>query len=573
MLNVEEALTGKFPNFATQPRIIRNPAISILKRLLYESRINNFLLRNADAYGEDFIERAFDYIDFSYTVSERDRRNIPSIGRVIVIANHPLGSLDGLALLKLIREVRPDVKILANDMLSLFTALESLMIPVDNMTGGSARKSYRKVIQALDNEEAVIIFPAGEVSRAGATGIKDGRWLPGFLHFARKMSAPLLPVHINAKNSILFYGASMLFKPFGTALLAHEIFKQQSQTIRFSIGEMIPAKALTSKSLHDRTVVKRLKKHLYIVGKRQRPIFETETTIAHPENRRLLQDEMISSQLIGETRDGKRIYLMDYRPDSPVIREIGRLREIAFRKAGEGTGMKRDLDKYDQYYRHLVMWDRESLEIAGAYRIGEGRQILDKYGEAGFYTYSLYRYHSEFIRHLANGVELGRSFINPRYWSRNSLDYLWQGLGRYLAINPEIRYLFGPVSMSANYPKVLMDMLAYFYCRYYARAEVLVSPYHPYVLAGETTSGLDNQFNGLNREQAFDYLQQQFKERGHKIPILFKQYAALFEEGGFNALVFSVDPDFGDCMDGLCMADLTRLKENKRKRYIKDKIV
>ena len=572
MLNVEEALTGKFPNFATQPRIIRNPAISILKRLLYETRINDFLQRNADAHGIEFIERAFDYIDFSYTVSERDRRNIPSIGRVIIIANHPIGSLDGLALLKLVREVRPDVKILANDMLSHFSALETLMIPVDNMTGGSARKSYRAVMQALDNEKAVIIFPAGEVSRAGPAGIKDSSWQPGFLHFARKKDAPLLPVHINAKNSILFYGASMLFKPFGTALLAHEIFKQQSQTIRFSIGEMIPAKALASKSLHDRTLVKRLKKHLYNVGKRQRPIFETETTIAHPENRRLLQEELNGSQLIGETRDGNRIYLVDYRPDSLVIREIGRLREIAFRKAGEGTGMKRDLDKYDQYYRHLVMWDRESLEIAGAYRIGEGRQIFDKFGEAGFYTYSLYKYNSDFIRYLVNGVELGRSFVNPRYWSRNSLDYLWQGLGCYLAIQPDIRYLFGPVSMSASYPKHLMDMLAWFYSRYYAREETLVSPYHPYVLAYETISEFDKMFAGLNKEEAFEFLQQQFKERGHRFPILFKQYAALFEDGGFNALVFSVDPDFGDCLDGLCMADITQLKESKRKRYIKDKI-
>ncbi len=568
MINIERAVNEKFPSFASKPDLIRKPTISLLRRIIHEPQINEFLDANQDAEGLEFINRVFEYFNFSYTVTERDRQNIPAIGRVVIFANHPIGSLDGLAIIKLICEVRPDVKILANDLLNHFSALNRYLIPLDNMTGGSARKSYKQVLKSLEHEEAIIVFPAGEVSRAHATGVKDNRWLPGFLNFARRAKAPLLPVHINAKNSLLFYSASMVYKPLGTALLAHEMFKQRSRVIKFRIGEPIPSESLETKGLHDRTLVKRLKRHLYKIGRRQSPLFETVKTIAHPEDRQQILAELNNAESLGETRDGNRIYLVDYSPNSSVINEIGRLRELAFRKVGEGTGCKRDLDKFDQYYKHLVLWDSKNLEIAGAYRLGIGKEILANHGMKGFYTSTLYKFEHDFEKYLQYGVELGRSFVNPNYWGKASLDYLWQGIGSYLAHNQDIRYLIGPVSMSADYPKELKDMLAHFYRTYHKSPETMAEAFHPYLLSEETIENLNGFFNNLERDDAFDKMQSQFKAMGHRLPVLFKQYAAIFEDGGFTSLVFSVDPDFGDCLDGLCMADITRLKIAKRKRYI-----
>ena len=568
MINIERAVNEKFPSFANQPYIIRKPTISILRRIIHESQINEFLEQNQDAEGLEFIDRVFEYFNFSYTVSDRDRQNIPSKGKVVIFANHPIGSLDGLAIIKLICEVRPDAKIIANDLLSHFAALNNYLIPLDNMTGGSARRSYKRVLEALGREEAIIIFPAGEVSRAHPTGVKDNRWLPGFLNFARRAQAPLLPVHINAKNSLLFYSASMVYKPLGTALLAHEMFKQHSRVIKFRVGEAIPYQNLNAEGLHDRTLVKRLKRHLYKIGRRQSPLFETVKTIAHPEDRQQIQAELKNARVLGDTRDGNRIYLVDYHPNSSVINEIGRLRELAFRKVGEGTGCKRDLDKFDQYYKHLVLWDSQNLEIAGAYRLGIGREILPKYGISGFYTSTLYKFEPNFEQYLSQGVELGRSFVNPEYWGKASLDYLWQGIGSFIVHNPDIRYLIGPVSMSADYPKELKDMLAHFYRSYHRGPESMAQAFHPYILSEDTINKLDEFFGELKRDDAFDKMQAHFKSLGHKLPVLFKQYAAIFEDGGFTALVFSVDPDFGDCLDGLCMTDITLLKPSKRKRYI-----
>ena len=570
MINVEAAVSAKFPGLASTPALLREPAMRFLRGLLHETEINAFLAANTDVSGFDWIDRIFEYFDFSYTVSARDRANIPASGRVVIVANHPIGSLDGLALLRMVGELRRDVKIVANDLLSHFTALESLLIPVDVLAGGSALRGYRQAIEELENERAVIVFPAGEVSRASPVGVRDTNWRPGFLHFARKANAPVLPVLIEARNSLLFYGASMLFKPFGTMLLSNEMFKQRSNVIGFHVGEAIPCNKLHSDEMHDRTLVRRLRKHLYKLGRphKAKKAFETERTIAHPENRQLLQQELRQAQLLGITRDNNAIYLLRWSPDSAVIREIGRLRELAFRKVGEGTGKRRDLDAFDQHYRHLVLWDREAMEIAGAYRLGIGAELLQARGVEGFYTRSLYQYEPELVEYLRQGVELGRSFVNPAYWGKASLDYLWQGIGCYLAHHPEVRYLLGPVSVSASFPRALCEELVFYFNTFYGAQQRLAMARHPFVLAKDTCARLQARYAQLDREQGLALLQETFSQAGHRIPVLYRQYTALFEEGGFQVLAFGLDPDFSDCLDGFCMTDLNRLKASKRARYI-----
>lgn len=576
MINIEQAVVDKFPGFAQQSNLIRGPAVSFLRKMTHEREVNRFLSEHDKLRGNEFIDAVFDYFNFSYSVSTRERNNIPAEGRVVIVANHPIGSLDGLALLRLVSEVRPDVKVLANDMLLSIEALSELFIPVDNMTSGSARKSYKASLEALEQDQAIIVFPAGEVSRARATGVKDGVWRPGFLHFARKTGAPLLPVFINAKNSFLFYSASMLFKPLGTVLLAHEMFKKHSAIIRFRIGEPIAPSSLDCTELSDRALVKRIKKHVYKLARKKsrgsHPNFETVRTIAHPESRQSLQKELSMAQLLGKTRDNNGIYLFDAFADSAVMREIGRLRELSFRRVGEGSGSRRDLDEYDQYYRHLVLWDHEKLEIAGAYRIGEGSKILAQFGQKGFYTHSLYEFSPQLTSMLTQGIELGRSFVNPKYWGKASLDYLWQGIGAYLAQHPQVRYLIGPVSMSADYPRHLMDLLAYYYLRYHGSEGALAKAKRPYELSAQVRAELDELFGTKSQTQAFEFLLEQFQQCHRRLPVLFKQYASLYEPGGFQALEFSVDPDFGDCLDGLCVADLHKLKPSRRRRYIGDHV-
>lgn len=568
MLNIEESLNHKFPRFARSAPMLRKPTLGLLRKLVHERAINQFLEEHRGARGLDFIERIFDYFNFTYSVPQREQNNIPAQGRVVIIANHPIGSLDGLALIHLVSRVRPDVKIVANDLLSAFEPLRDLLLPLDNMTGGAYRQSYKRIRQALEQDQAVIIFPAGEVSRARPTGIRDGAWRSGFLHFARKSGAPLLPVHIQAKNSWLFYSASAVFKPLATALLAHEMFNKRSAEIRFRVGEPIPAHALEAKNLADKPLIQRLKKHLYKLGRGKKTLFITEKTIAHPEHPLQLQQELARAEKLGHTRDGQTIVLCQWDQHPTVMCELGRLREIAFRKVGEGTGRRRDLDRHDQSYQHLVLWDPNRLAIAGAYRIGVTGELMAKAGLEGLYTAELFHLRPALRPYLEQALELGRSFVNPDYWGKASLDYLWQGLGAYLRHHPNIRYLIGPVSLSADYPKPLRDALVAYHQRYYAMPAALASARHPHLIDPQSRMALNRLFVPMDRDAAYEHLNMTFKTAGHPLPVLFKHYPALFEEGGYHLLAFSVDSDFGECLDGLFLADLSKMKANKRKRYL-----
>ncbi len=222
------------------------------------------------------------------------------------------------------------------------------------------------MIGALEEDRAVIVFPAGEVSRAGPAGVRDGKWLSGFLHAARRTNAPILPVHVGGRNSSRFYSLSSMRGPLGTLMLPSEMFRQRDRQIPLRVGGLIPLARFDRDDLTTPVKLKLLRKHVYRLGRGRKGVFVSETGIARPENRQRLREELREARCLGETADGKRILLFDSRPDSAVMREIGRLREITFRRVGEGTGNKRDLDDFDNHYRHLILWDDQDLEIAGA---------------------------------------------------------------------------------------------------------------------------------------------------------------------------------------------------------------
>jgi len=566
-LDIEKALISKYPAFVDKPAPFKRSAVFMLRKLVHETEINSFLELNKDAKGFEFIDRVLEYFNFGYSISNRDRSNIPSSGRVVMIANHPLGALDGLALLKMVGEVRRDVKIVANDVLMNFDPIKNLFLPVDNLGKNTRKRDIARIVDALHQEQAVIVFPAGEVSRAGLTGIKDSKWNSGFIRFARKANAPVQPIFIGGKNSSLFYSISYINKALSTMLLAREMFNKHSITIPIRVGEPIPFSQIDAVPVSTSEKAKLLKKHLYRIAKNRKPLFITEKTIAHPQNRQLLKQELRASELLGQTADGKKIYLFDYKDESAVIQEIGRLREIAFRCVGEGTGDKKDLDLYDQTYRHLILWDEEELEIAGAYRLAEANKLPGNTTDR-LYSSSLFKYSDQMQPYFEQGIELGRSFVQPKYWGRRSLDYLWYGIGAYLRRHPEIRYMFGPVSLSNSYPKVAKDMLIWFYSHYFNDTEDLGCSFSPYNLDAETLDNINRMFVGDNYKADFRIIKEQLEFLGVSVPTLYKQYSELCEEGGVRFLDFGVDADFNYCVDGLVLVDIDYVKEKKRLRYI-----
>lgn len=568
MLSVEQALTAKFPALDHGPRLLTSPLIQFLRLLFHEREINHFLEENRAIGAFEFVEKVLDHFNFGYAIPNIDLERIPATGRVVIVANHPLGALDALALIQMVSRVRRDVKVLANDLLMHLPPLRPLLLPVDNLGGNTRRQGVQRILESLDSEEAVIVFPAGEVSRAGPTGIKDGKWKPGFLKFAHKRQAPVLPVFIDARNSAMFYGLSMLYKPLSTALLVHEMFKQHSKMVSFRVGEPIPQRAFNQPGLTDRARVKLMRDHLYRVAKGKKGLFRTETPAAHPEERQLLKRELKHGESLGETSDGKKIYLCDFAADSALMREIGRLREVTFRAVGEGSGAKRDLDRFDAHYRHLVLWDDEELEVVGAYRLGESNSLMERFGEEGFYTRSLFRFNPAFRPYLKDSIELGRSFVQPRYWGSRALEYLWQGIGVYLRSRPHIRHMFGPVSISNSYSERAQVLLTHFYRRHFGGEEGWVVSNHPYRPSRGELEACEGVVSGEEYATDFRALKKHLAQMGATVPTLYKQYSELCEAGGVRFLEFGVDPDFENCLDGFILVEVEKIKESKRRRYM-----
>ena len=254
------------------------------------------------------------------------------------------------------------------------------------------------------------------------------------------------------------------------------------------------------------------------------------------------------------------------------MREIGRLREQTFRAVGEGSGRRRDLDRFDRHYRHLILWDEDDLEIAGAYRFADAEATIAAQGLEGLYSAGLFQFDAEDSFFLRNGLELGRSFVQQRYWGKRSLDYLWYGIGAFLRDHHQYRYLFGAVSISAAMPALARDLLVYFYKRYFPGDPRLSRSRTPFTYS-RPEGELAKEFAGDDYRGDLRRLKTLLGNLGTAIPPLYKQYAELCEPGGVTFLDFNIDPAFGHCVDGMVIVDLQKLKDSKRGRYLDGSIL
>ncbi|MBB1478328.1 lysophospholipid acyltransferase family protein [Pseudoalteromonas sp. SG41-2] len=567
MISVDKVIAANLPQLENSPKV-KSLVKKGLGYLLHEQEFVAF----GDAYphlqGIEFVEQVLDELDFDTRYKPKQIENIPSEGKLVIVANHPIGSLDALALIKVLSSVRKDLKVVANRMLMSVTPMHSLLLPVDNLSGDSKKQELNNIHQHLKEAGAILIFPAGEVSRLSPTGIKDCKWNSGFLRIAKKANAPILPIFIKAKNSPLFYGTSMIYKPLASLLLVKEMFKQRQKSLEFEIGASIPPESYLIENLKDKEVVNLIRKQLYALTSKKTLPLKTQAPIASSECRKELKKAIEQCELLGTTQDGMQIYLYQYQGSSAIFRELGRLREISFRTVGEGSGKRRDIDKYDMDYQHLVLWDGSQLELVGAYRLACAQAIIDKHGRKGLYTDSLFSYSDAMTPYFAAGIELGRSFVQPKYWGRKSLDYLWYGIGAFVKNYPQYRYLYGAVSVSNALPEPAKAMLVHYYQHYYGAKQVIATPNNEFKLTEQQLIQCANLFSGNDVKEDFVELKHVLANMGAQVPTLFKQYTELCEPDGVQFLSFSVDPDFNNCIDGLVLVDLEKVKAGKAKRYL-----
>jgi len=524
--------------------------------------------------GEDFLSASMRAMNVASEVAAEDLAQIPLSGGLMIVANHPFGGIEGLVLLHVLRRVRPDTKILANYLLQRMPEMGEFGIFVNPFGGQKASRANIGAmisgIRWLKEGHALLVFPAGEVSHLSLRRreIVDARWNPTVARLIRRSGAAALPVFVEGRNSALFQLMGFVHPRLRTALLPREMWNKQGTRLRFRIGSPVPFERLDAIK-GDRDLMEYLQLRTYILkgraqperarGKRGNapPKPEDFMPVAPPLYPDIIAQDVYmlppENQLI-ETAEFA-VYMVRSEQIPRLLHEIGRLREITFRMAGEGTGREIDLDRFDRHYWHLILWNRRKNELVGAYRIGKTDEILPRYGKRGLYTSTLFHYRRQLLERMGPALELGRSFIRAEY-QRNyaGLLLLWKGIGRLIAREPRYRHLFGPVSINNQYNTISRQMM-----EVSLRANNYRTDWAKYVRARHhprrpNPSRWDPEIfrREIRDPEEMSALIAEIEKDRKGVPVLLKQYLKL----GGQLLGFNVDPQFSDVLDGLIWVDL-----------------
>lgn len=535
---------------------------------------------------EPFLEKTLKAMNLRFELSAADRARIPATGPLIVVSNHPFGAVDGFLLLTLLRRVRPDAKLLANFMLERIPDLRDCFIFVDPFgTEQSARANVagmKETLRWLKQGGALAILPAGEVAHLDwrRREVCDPPWSESVARIIRRTQAPVLPIFIAGSNSLFFQLVGMLHPRLRTAMLPREFLNKVDHTFQLRVGQLIPPARMTELT-SDADLMKYLRVRTHILASREaggeadgragrRSLFaRDEAPLAPPVPADLIGREVdnlpANQRLL--THENFQVCYARAEQVPHTLREIGRLRELTFRKANEGTGQPVDLDRFDAYYLHLFLWNAERREIVGAYRMGQTDVILRQHGLRGLYTRTLFRYGHKLLRQLNPALELGRSFVRPEYQKNYAaLLLLWKGIGAFIAQHPRYRNLFGPVSINNEYQSTSRQLLARFLSlnRLAPGLAGLIRPRKP--LRAQPIREVD--MHALSRvitdvDEVSDLIAEIEKDQ-KGIPILLKQYLKL----GGRLLAFNVDPKFSFVLDGLVWVDLKDTDAKIMLRYM-----
>ena len=569
------------------PRFLGRP----VKRLLGLDRLDELYAdarssNPAPLEGAAFLEAALASVEVQVELTP-GLEEVPRTGPLVIVANHPYGGIEGVALLRELLRVRPDVKVMANRMLARIVELDELSIWV-NPFGGKAAKvanfgSMRTALRFVQDGGALLVFPAGEVShlQARERSVVDPPWRPGVAWLIQKAKSTVLPMYVEGRNSNLFQLAGLISPLLRTALLPRELLKRRASVLQVRVGRPL-GYANWSCYRDTRSLLAYLRLATYALAGSRQPEPPSHTPATRPRAQAALPPPTDPDRLAAEIATLSIDHLMHRTAEFDVfaaraheipvvMHELGRLREEAFRAVGEGTGKAIDLDVFDEHYEHLFLWDRERRELVGAYRIGRTDELLATLGEHGLYTRALFRYKRPFLEELGPALELGRAFVvRGRQKSHLPLLMLWQGVGRFVARNPKYTTLFGPVSISADYSPVSR----------YVMARRLIASTAPLSKTRRAARNPSGNFRlprrgiaGVDLESLADLarniedlgrLIEGIDPAGKGLPVLLRQYLKL----NGRVLAFNLDHDFGEALDALLVVDMRDCDHRTQNRIL-----
>jgi len=592
---METASNKDYKIFKITADNITNPVLRFLTRLfgpLIERAIGlqelNDIYRNACLLPDDecFCERLLQVMNIELEIKEGALEKIPVDGPVLVTSNHPFGGIDGIILLACLRRGRKDSKAMVNYMLSVIPEMREMFIYVDPFDTQSSVKTnmrpMRECMTWLKEGHLLFVFPSGEVSSYDKTQkmIRDPDWNTGIATLARKTDATVIPMFVQGSNTKLFNLAGMIHPRLRTILLPRQLIKKYNKTIKVEIGSPVIPKEMKESFKTSKDLLQYIRLRTYILSARSKNTPRPGHIKVTPELKPMepvidavpletLQREIESlPEDSFLTSSGSLNAYIVHREEIPhMIREIGRLREVTFREVGEGTGKSIDIDRFDEYYLHLFIWDTEEERLVGSYRLGQTDRIIAEFGIKGLYTNTLFKFNNRLTDAINPALEMGRSFIRKEYQKTYSpLFMLWKGISIYISRNPQYRILFGPVSITNDYNQVSRDMILTTMRLKYMNSKLkhLVKAEKPPKSPTKAEWNLPDYTSIFHDIEHMSECVSEIEEDGKEIPILLRQYIKM----GGEILSFNIDPDFSSVIDALIMVDVSKTPMKILKRYM-----
>ena len=559
-----------------------------LMKILNISTMNKIYDRNKHLTDLDFINALLDEFEVNFEIPEEDLKRIPKKGPFITISNHPLGGIDGILLLKLVLERRPDFKIMANFLLHRIAPLKPYVLAVNPFENHKKTQSsfsgFKHAISHLKEEHPLGVFPSGEVSTSkDGKFIVDKPWEEAAMKLIKKAQVPVVPIYFHAKNSSFFYRLAKMNDTFRTAKLPSELLTQKDRVIKIRIGNPITTKSQAEYStLPEYTAY--LRKKTYMLAnpfEKKKLIEQIPKTIKIPKAPKKIAVPVSTETLtieVDQLRTGDKrllisknyeVFLASASEIPTILREIGRLREITFREIGEGTNKSLDLDHFDTYYHHMFLWDNDKKKLAGAYRMGLGTKIFANHGIDGFYLQDLFRFEPELYDMMSKSIEMGRAFIIKEYQQKPMpLFLLWKGIVHTTLRYPEHKFLIGGVSISNKFSEFSKSLMIEFMKSNYYDPWIAqyINPKKEYKVKlkdADKDFVFDDSAADLNK---FDKIIDEVEPGALRLPVLLKKYI----KQNAKVVAFNVDPLFNNAVDGLMYIRIADLPESTVKPVMEE---
>ena len=552
-------------------RGVAAPLESALERwVLPEDLLDTVRHAEQSGHGAPFARRLLERLEIRFTVAPQDLARVPGKGPAVIVANHPHGIVEGLILAVLLESVRPDYKLVANSLLSKIGAMDRHTILVNSFRTASAgiqnRTPLRNCIRWLAGGGLLAFFPAGEVAHLSwiEHSVAEPAWNTAAARMALHARAAMIPVFFDGSNSLPFHLAGTLHPGLRTIGLPREFLKMRGKTVQVRIGSPVSCDLLSQYRTAASATEYLRSRTLFLAN---RPW----TAALHPQPRtpsrqapagrpcgspRLLAAEVAAlppgAELVRS--DEFSVFIAGAAEIPHLLTEIGRCREEAFRKVGEGTGRETDPDWFDQHYSHLFLWSNKDARLAGAYRMALTRDVLAGFGIRGLYTNTLFHYKPQFFERVGPALELGRSFVCPAYQrSYSPLLLLWKGIARFVRQHPEAAVLFGAVSISREYQAASRGLIAsYLSDRVVRELAPLVRPRRKWREPAADATTVRRLARVAASLEDISLPISDIEQDGKGVPLLIRQYL----KAGGKLIAFNVDPSFSDAVDALILTDL-----------------